>query len=41
MTIKMRKKLYKGKNCFVIYINKVTKKIRDRAIQVQLEEQFR
>lgn len=41
MTIKIRKKLYNGKNCFVIYINKVTKKIRERAIQIQLEEQFR
>ncbi len=41
MTIKVRKKLYKGKDCFVIYLNKVTKKIRDKAIQVQLEEHFR
>ena len=41
MTIKVRKKSIKNKDCYIIYINKITKKIRDKAIFVREQEIYR
>ena len=32
MKLKVRKQLYKGKDCYVLYMTKVTKKMRDKLL---------
>ncbi len=41
LTIKVRKRKYQRKDCFIIYIDKVTKKMRNKAIYIREQEIIR